>query len=86
MNAWLHFGKGNEPRQTVSVAVKELPLWWQKRGLSYTATGYGSRIPTVYMVQWQGRWRRVYAACYGNAASTYIGKAGDWLATVSVER
>lgn len=86
MNAWLHFGKGNEPRQTVGVPVKEIPLWWQQRGLSYTATGYGSRIPTVYMVQWQGRWRRVYAACFGNAASTYIGKAGDWLATVSVER
>lgn len=86
MNAWLHFGKGDEPRQTVGVAVREVPLWWQQRGLSYTATGYGSRIPTVYMVQWQGRWRRVYAACYGNSASTYIGKAGDWLATVSVER
>lgn len=86
MNAWLHFGKGDEPRQTVGVPVKEVPLWWQERGLSYTATGYGSRIPTVYMVQWQGRWRRVYAACYSNSPSTYIGPSGDWLATVSVER
>lgn len=86
MNAWLHFGKGSEPRQTVGVPVKEVPLWWQERGLSYTATGYGSRIPTVYLVQWMGRWRRVYAACHSNCATTYIGKAGDWLATVSVER
>lgn len=86
MDAWLHFGKGDEPRQTVNVPVREVPLPHHLRGLSYTATGYGSRIPTVYQVQWQRRWRRVYAACYSNVASTYIGKAGDWLATVSVER
>lgn len=86
MNAWLHFGTGNEPRQTINVDVIESPLGFHKRGLSYTATGYGARIPTTYMVKWQGRWRRVYAACYGNAASTYIGKANAWLATVDVER
>ena len=86
MNAWLHFGTGNEPRQTINVDVIESPLAHHKRGLSYTATGYGNRIPTTYMVKWQGKWRRVYAACYGNAASTYIGKANAWLATVSVER
>jgi hypothetical protein len=86
MNAWLHFGTGNEPRQTINVDVIEAPLAHHKRGLSYTATGYGNRIPTAYMVKWEGRWRRVYAACYGNAASTYIGKANAWLATVDVER
>jgi hypothetical protein len=86
MNAWLHFGAGNEPRQTINVDVTEAPLSRHKRGLSYTATGYGNRIPTVYMVKWQGKWRRVYAACYSNVASTYIGKANAWLATVSVER
>lgn len=86
MEAYLHFGTGNEPRQTIKVDVIEAPLAHHKRGLSYTATGYGARIPTVYMVMWQGKWRRVYAACYSNCASTYIGKAGDWLATVSVER
>ena len=46
----------------------------------------GARIPTIYLVQWQGRWRRVYAACYSNCASLYIGKPGNWLATISVER
>jgi hypothetical protein len=86
MNAWLHFGFNDEPRLTVNVPVKELPLRHHKLGLPFTATGYGSKIPTVYVVQWQGRWRRVYAACFGNAASTYIGKPGQWLATVDVER
>ena len=36
------------------------PLWWQRRGLSYTASGYGSKIPTGYMVKVRGRLRRVY--------------------------
>jgi hypothetical protein len=91
MNAWLHFGGAalgtpQGPFLTVNVDVIESPLAHHKRGISYTATGYGNRIPTVYMVKWQGKWRRVYAACYGNVASTYIGKANAWLATVSVER
>ena len=91
MNAWLHFGGAalgspQGPFLTVKVDVIEAPLSHHKRGLSYTATGYGNRIPTVYMVKLEGKWRRVYAACYGNAASTYIGKPNAWLATVSVER
>jgi hypothetical protein len=57
--AYLHFGSGDEPRQTVSVEHREQPLWWQERGLSYTASGYGAKIPSRYMIKWEGRWRRV---------------------------
>lgn len=78
--AYLHFGKGDEPRQTVSVPYRETDL---PSGM--TRDGYGPRLPTTYLVQWQGRWRRVYAACYGNSPSLYIGPSADWLATVSVE-
>lgn len=46
----------------------------------FTLSGYGAKIPTRYMVQFGARWRRVYAACYGNAATLYIGKPGAWLA------
>ncbi len=31
-------------------------LPWQKQGLSYTATGYGSKIPTQYKVKYNGRY------------------------------
>jgi hypothetical protein len=86
MNAWLHFGFNDEPRLTVGVPVREVPLRHHQQMLQYTVTGYGSKIPLAYMVQWQGRWRRVYAACYSNNATAYIGKPGQWLATVSVER
>ena len=29
---------------------KESLLWWQKRGLMYTSTGYGRKIPTQHKV------------------------------------
>lgn len=81
LSAFLHFGSGNEPRLTRSVPVRETD---QPAGL--TVTGYGAKLPTPYMVQLDGRWRRVYCACYGNASSLYIGRPGAWLATVSVDR
>jgi hypothetical protein len=44
-----------------------------------TASGYGRKIPMRYMVQLAGdtRWRRVYAMCYGNAASVYVVRDGE---------
>jgi hypothetical protein len=56
-------------------------LWWQKRGLSYTATGYGRKIPTTWMVRLPGnpRWRRVYCCTYGNAGTCYVTSGKDWI-------
>lgn len=59
---------------TCQVEVKESPLWHHKRGLSYTATGYGRRIPSPYMVRFNGRWRRVYVCCFSNVGTAYIGR------------
>ena len=42
-----------------------------------SATGYGRKIPTRYMVWLNGRWRRVYAYCFSNAAALYIGDFSD---------
>lgn len=54
-----------------AVMVKYLP--WQKMGLSYTATGYGSKIPTRYMVQTiDQKWRRVYCAIFSNNGTCYV--------------
>ena len=61
---------------TVEVPIKRNPLWWQEKGLSYTATGYGARIPTEYMVEFNGKWRRVYCRIYSNSGTLYIGKLG----------
>jgi hypothetical protein len=84
--AYLHFGGAacglpNGPFQTVAVEHKETEL--PRSG--YTATGYGPRIATSHMVKWAGKWRRVYVANYGNSGTAYIGKPGNWLATVSLD-
>lgn len=80
-SAYLHFGTDSEPRQTVSVPFRESEAPRSGR----TVTGYGPKLPTSFEVRWNGRWRRVYAACYGNSSSTYIGKPGAWEATVSID-
>ena len=55
--------------------AKIQPLWWQENGLSFTASGYGRRIPTRYMVRHNGKWRRVYCCIYSNIGTCYIGKS-----------
>lgn len=70
------------PMLTVEVEWKESRLRWQELGLSYTATGYGRRIPSSYMVKWEGKWRRVYVCQYSNAGTAYIGSSAKPLATV----
>lgn len=70
---------------TSEVPVKVVPMVHHKLGLSWTATGYGSRIPTMYMIQVAGRWRRVYGICYSNVGSAFIGKKFDNTNTVSIE-
>lgn len=85
MTAYLHFGFGTEPRQTVSVPARISELPWQRDGLQQTASGYGRKLTTRYLVQWAGRWRRVYVAQFANAGTAYIGKPGAWLATVSIK-
>ncbi|QYA57499.1 hypothetical protein SARAHDANIELLE_71 [Hafnia phage vB_HpaM_SarahDanielle] len=47
-------------------------LDWQIAGLSKTATGYGTKIPTSFIVNYKGRQRRVYQNVYSNVASSYI--------------
>jgi hypothetical protein len=70
--AYIEFGNSNElPMQTVEVDCKENYLEWQKMGLSYTATGYGAKIPTTFMVSFANRWRRVYCKCYSNLGTLY---------------
>jgi hypothetical protein len=55
----------------------EIPLWWQERGLSYTASGYGAKIPTSKKVKFRGRLHRVYCTIYGNSGSRWIKLKGE---------
>ena len=54
------------------LAMSERLLEWQRRGLQYTATGYGTMIPTSKVIKWtDGKVRRVYCDIYSNAGSCY---------------
>ena len=76
MKAYIQHGTGNEPRLTLETEVKSNPTWWQLKGLQFTATGYGPKIPTEYMVKNNGRWQRVYCAIYSNIGTLYIISGG----------
>lgn len=78
MKAYIHHGQGTNGQfltEELPVRVNEMPH--HKRGLSWTATGYGERIPMIYMVKFNGRWRRVYCAIYSNVGTCYIGRRSD---------
>ena len=69
---------------TREVELREKPLAWQIKGLQYTATGYGSRIPTRWQIKVDGRWLRVYCIVYSNAGTLFIGKKYDGSAVVQI--
>ena len=59
--------------------VMHKPLWYHERGLSQTASGYGRKLTTELMVNYNNRWRRVYCCCFSNAGTLYITKGKDWI-------
>lgn len=62
------------PFLTVACPTIYAPLWWHTAGRSYTASGYGRRIPTTRMIQLPGSpvWRRVYVCCFSNSGTAYV--------------
>jgi hypothetical protein len=63
----------NEFVRITPMEVKENRTWWQEKGLSYTSTGYGKKIPTSQMVRLEGKkWYRVYCAIWSNVGTCYI--------------
>jgi len=56
-------------------AVVELvyqPMTHHLLGLSWTRSGYGSKIPTPYMARVEGRSRRVYSTVWSNSGTAWI--------------
>ncbi len=57
--------------------VIDRPLRHHKIGRTYTASGYGLKLPTRYMLSVNGgRYRRVYATCVSNVASYWVVVSG----------
>ena len=62
----------NKNYDYIDLETKEAPLWHHLKSLMYTATGYGSKIPTIYKVKHNNRWKRVYCHIYSNFGTLYI--------------
>ena len=67
--------------KTVEVPVKTTEHTPRK---GQTSSGYGSALPTQYMVYYNERWQRVKAICYSNAGTLYIGKQYTCRLTVDI--
>lgn len=39
-------------------------------------SGYGSKLPTQYLLRINKRWHRVYCICWSNSGTCYIRKGG----------
>lgn len=55
-----------EPASVTGVKVTNVPVSGQ------TVTGYGGKVPTAHMIEYLGKWRRVYVMAYGNGATPYV--------------
>ena len=67
--------------------AKYAPMAHHLAGLTWTATGYGARIPTPYMVRVNGKtWRRVYCRIYSNIGTLFIGRKYDGTQIIDIER
>ena len=78
MEAYIKHGKWGGPYLTEKCDyVATRLLWWQEQGLMQTASGYGDKLTTSYMVKYRGRLRRVYCSCHSNSGVTYIVLNGE---------
>lgn len=68
-----------------SVPYRHAPMAHHRRGLTWTASGYGARIPTEHMVQVHGKWRRVYCYVYSNVGTLFIGRRYDGTAIIRLD-
>jgi hypothetical protein len=65
--------------ETIEIELFDRPLEWQLQGLSPTRSGYGSKIPTRWAVNYLGKNRRVYCTIYSNSGTCWITVNGQRL-------
>ncbi|MBU2061742.1 MAG: hypothetical protein KKH44_07845, partial [Bacteroidetes bacterium] len=52
--------------------IIESPLWYHKRNLMQTSTGYGSKLVTEHKLKFRNRLYRIYIMQYSNSGTAYI--------------
>jgi hypothetical protein len=58
--------------KTIYLEFIDAPMWYHRRGLMQTATGYGKKLNTGKKALVGNKAYRVYAICYSNVATCYI--------------
>lgn len=58
-------------QETVAEVITA-PMWHHLRGLMFTRTGYGSKIPTPKMAIWNNKRYRIYCSIFSNSGICYI--------------
>jgi hypothetical protein len=59
--------------------IKDAPMWYHKRGLSQTASGYGKKLNTGKMAKYNNKWYRLYCCIFSNIGTCYIISKGKEL-------
>jgi hypothetical protein len=73
LTAYLNFGPWGGPYQTVKVdEVKQTDV--PRSG--QTQTGYGTKVPTSYMIRYEKQWRRVYVTIFSNSGTLWARVSG----------
>jgi len=85
MKVYIQHGNANTTMATESVECRIKTLWWQDKGLQYTASGYGGKIPTRYQVKHNNLWKRVYCRIYSNIGTLYIMQGKEKLIISTIE-
>ena len=55
----------------------DAPMWYHKRGLQQTATGYGKKLNTGKKFHFENRYYRVYCCIFSNSGSNFITIKGE---------
>ena len=66
--------------KTITFKESELinkPLWFHDQGLMQTASGFGDKLVTEHLVEFEGRKRRIYVSQYSNVGTAYINVKGQ---------
>ena len=76
--AWVTYEEGKQPHihtaeEIGRYVIEDRPLAWQLKGLTWTASGYGSKIASSKILKFaDGRARRVYVTIYSNSGTAWI--------------
>jgi len=78
MEFFLQFkSDNNDCFHTVGVEYARKEMLHHRLRLNYTASGYGSKLPTRYKIKYDNRWYRVYSICCSNVSTEYVLIGGE---------